>query len=68
MDLRLSRNGDYMWFAWIENVDSGVTDAGLWAAQYLTTRPDEDGLFAIRPCPTRSAPPTTSTSTWISSR
>lgn len=48
VDLRLSRNGDYIWFAWREVSETGGSfENALWTAQFLTTRPDEDGLFAL---------------------
>ncbi|NUN49398.1 MAG: hypothetical protein HUU15_11280 [Candidatus Brocadiae bacterium] len=46
----LSRNGDYLWAAWLETLDSGGTDeAMLWAAQYQTTRIGEDDVFPLPP-------------------
>ncbi|MEK7470075.1 MAG: hypothetical protein AAB074_22125 [Planctomycetota bacterium] len=45
---RISRNGDYVMLAWLQAAAAGPTpDAALRVAQYLTTRPDEDGLFAV---------------------
>ena len=52
-DTQISRNGDYTWAAWLQIVDitAGVdTDGGtlgLWCNQYITTRPDNDGLFTV---------------------
>ncbi|MCC6737954.1 MAG: hypothetical protein IT452_02825 [Planctomycetia bacterium] len=57
-DTRMSRNGDSIWIAWRELTDGGVTDnLGLWAAGYVTTRPDEDGLFTIPPLSDSLSPP-----------
>lgn len=50
VDTRISRNGDYIWIAWRELTDGALTDnLGLWVAQYITTRPDEEGAFTILP-------------------
>ncbi len=49
-DVRISRNGDYVMLAWMEIVDAGLTDdIGLWAAQYVTTRRDDDGDPVVIP-------------------
>ncbi|MBI2919511.1 MAG: hypothetical protein HYY18_00335 [Planctomycetes bacterium] len=53
VDTQISRNGDYIWAAWLARVDITVgvdTDGGtlgLWCNQYITTRPDDDGLFVV---------------------
>jgi len=52
-DSRISRNGDSIWVAWAENVDTGVTGPtaddhlGVWAAEYITTRIADDGTFPV---------------------
>ena len=45
---RISRNGDYIMIAWLQAASAGSTaDTALRVAQYLTTRPDSAGLFAV---------------------
>ncbi len=45
---RISRNGDYLLVAWLQDAaGSSFIDRTLFAAQYLTTRPDGDGLFVL---------------------
>ncbi|MCE9580899.1 MAG: hypothetical protein K8T20_00125 [Planctomycetes bacterium] len=47
---RISRNGDYVLLAWVQADATGVTaDVTIKAAEYLTTRPAEDGTFTILP-------------------
>jgi hypothetical protein len=49
-DTRMSRNGDYLWIAWLEVADAGASDdLAMWAAAYFTTRPDDDGAFTLPP-------------------
>lgn len=48
VDTRISRNGDYIWVVWIQPEDVvGIGGPGLFAASYVTTRPDEDGTFIL---------------------
>ncbi|MCE9584986.1 MAG: hypothetical protein K8T20_21045 [Planctomycetes bacterium] len=51
VDTQISRNGDYIWVAYLKDVDiTGALDPGtdgLFAVQYVTTRPDSDGLFTL---------------------
>jgi hypothetical protein len=45
---RISRNGDYAMIAWLQTEDAGLSDdTQLFVAQYLATRPDEDGAFTL---------------------
>jgi hypothetical protein len=45
---RLSRNGDYVLLAWLQATAAGATaDVSLKAAEYLTTRPDSEGVFTL---------------------
>ncbi len=55
---RISRNGDSVLVAWLQDAaGSSFIDQALFAAQYLTTRPDGDGLFTLPPLSsTLSAP------------
>ncbi|MCE9582524.1 MAG: hypothetical protein K8T20_08535 [Planctomycetes bacterium] len=54
-DSRMSRNGDYIWAAWLENIDAGGAGAttedqtGVFAAEYITTRIQEDGTYPVPP-------------------
>ncbi|NUN50152.1 MAG: hypothetical protein HUU15_15095, partial [Candidatus Brocadiae bacterium] len=43
----LSRNGDYAWLIWSQITDQTVDESDVYAAQYITTRPDDDGLFVL---------------------
>lgn len=46
VDSRISRNGDYIWFAWYEETDLGAfIDRSGWCACYHTTRYNDDGTF-----------------------
>ncbi|MEK7470063.1 MAG: hypothetical protein AAB074_22065 [Planctomycetota bacterium] len=48
IDTRMSRNGDYIWCAWGEVLDSGITDeVAVFASQYTTTRINDDGTFPV---------------------
>lgn len=43
----MSRNGDYLFIAWLETVDSGASDeTGVWVAHYRTSR---DSVVGIAP-------------------
>ncbi|NUN50084.1 MAG: hypothetical protein HUU15_14745, partial [Candidatus Brocadiae bacterium] len=55
---RISRNGDYIWVLAMRDTDQTVDELDVYASQYITTRPDDDGSFLI--------PPMSSTiSSWI---
>lgn len=44
LSTRISRNGDYVWIAWYQaDMQGGTLDSELYAAQYRTTRLDDDG-------------------------
>jgi hypothetical protein len=53
VDTQISRNGDYIWVAWgsIFDITAGADNDGgtfgLSVEQYITTRPDDDGLFTV---------------------
>ncbi|MCC6738322.1 MAG: hypothetical protein IT452_04705 [Planctomycetia bacterium] len=62
VDARLSRNGDYIWIAWIEPDSAGASDDdALRVAQFATTRLLEDGTVpaAIPPVGLRTSPSST---------
>jgi len=46
-DVVMSRNGDYLFFAWLQDVDSGATDRGLWVGHYRTSRDPDLGVLAV---------------------
>lgn len=64
VSLRLSRNGDYIWFAWRKPADAGPSGPSpedgeaLWVRQLLTTRLDPGGgVPAVPPLAERLGPP-----------
>jgi hypothetical protein len=48
VSVRISRNGDYIWLAWLQaDVRGTFDDIGVQAAQFTTTRPEDDGSFVL---------------------